>query len=228
MSAKLHRILQGKATRPKKLPTQIKTICTNSLRKLFCLFSACFAGERDGGAPKERRRRRAGKRLSKRVFLESPFLLCPLKVFRTFQVFLRTNLKGAEKKRTLQKHLFGQPFLRTTPSTLLWRTLKGDNFYKLFRDYLRKLCFIWGGVSFWAIFARKGFRWRVRVTKHGTSHSPRNLSLQNPFLSYFCICLEKQCSWFFRGFFVASLWPSLLANFTRTLASEKGKRYINF
>ena len=31
-------------------------------------------------APKELRRRRAQKRLSKRVFLESPFLLCPLKV----------------------------------------------------------------------------------------------------------------------------------------------------
>ena len=31
-------------------------------------------------APKERRRRRAEKRFSKRVFLESPFLLCPLKV----------------------------------------------------------------------------------------------------------------------------------------------------
>ena len=76
-----------------------------------------------GGAPKERRRRRAEKRLSKRVSLESPFLLCPLKVFRTFQVFLRENLKGAEKKRTLQEHPFGQPFLRTTPSPLLWRTL---------------------------------------------------------------------------------------------------------
>ena len=33
------------------------------------------------------------------------------------------NLKGAEKKRTLQKHPFGQPFLCTTPSPLLWRTL---------------------------------------------------------------------------------------------------------
>ena len=31
-------------------------------------------------APKERRRRRAEKRSSKRVFLESPFLLCPLRV----------------------------------------------------------------------------------------------------------------------------------------------------
>ena len=61
--------------------------------------------------------------MSKRVFLESPFLLCSLKVFRTFQVFLRANLKGAEKKRTLQKHPFGQPFLRTTPSPLLWRAL---------------------------------------------------------------------------------------------------------
>ena len=66
-----------------------------------------------GGAPKERRRRRAEKRLSKRAFLESPFLLCTLKVFR----------KEAERKRTLQKHPFGQPFLRTTPSLLLWCTL---------------------------------------------------------------------------------------------------------
>ena len=36
---------------------------------------------------KERRRGRAEKRLSKKVFLESPFLLCSLKVFRTFQMF---------------------------------------------------------------------------------------------------------------------------------------------
>ena len=34
------------------------------------------------------------------------------------------NLKGAEKRRTLQKHPFGQPFLRTTPSLLPWRALK--------------------------------------------------------------------------------------------------------
>ena len=31
------------------------------------------------------------------------------------------NLKEAEKKRTLQKHPFGRPFLRTAPSPLLWR-----------------------------------------------------------------------------------------------------------
>ena len=30
---------------PKKPPTQIKIVCTNSLRKLFCLFSACFTGK---------------------------------------------------------------------------------------------------------------------------------------------------------------------------------------
>ena len=41
----------------------------------------------NGGAPKELRRGRAEKRLSKKVFLESPFLLRSLKVFRTFQVF---------------------------------------------------------------------------------------------------------------------------------------------
>ena len=31
---------------PKKPPTQIKTVCTNSLHKLFCLFSAYFKGKR--------------------------------------------------------------------------------------------------------------------------------------------------------------------------------------
>ena len=58
--------------------------------------------------------------------LESPFLLCSLKAFRDLSCVLRANLKGAEKKRTLQKHPFGQPFLRTTPSPLLWRALKKE------------------------------------------------------------------------------------------------------
>ena len=66
-------------------------------------------------------RGRAEKRLSKRVFLESPFLLCPLKVFLLKHLKGPENLKGAEKKRTLQKHPFGQPFLRTTPSAPLAR-----------------------------------------------------------------------------------------------------------
>ena len=55
----------------------------DSLLGTFFFFNAFFFQ----GAPKEPRRGRAEKRLSKRVFLESPFLLCSLKVFRTFQVF---------------------------------------------------------------------------------------------------------------------------------------------
>ena len=50
----------------------------------------------------KRRRHRAEKRLSKRVLLESPFLLCPLR----FALKTPENLKGAEQKRTLQKHPF--------------------------------------------------------------------------------------------------------------------------
>ena len=46
---------------------------------------------------------------------ESLFLLCPL----GFSGVLRANPKGAEKKRTLQKHPLGQVFLRATPSPLL-------------------------------------------------------------------------------------------------------------
>ena len=34
------------------------------------------------------------------------------------------TLRGQRRKRTLQKHPFGQAFLRTTPSPLLWRNLK--------------------------------------------------------------------------------------------------------
>ena len=49
--------------------------------------------------------------LSKRVFLKSPFLLCSPKVFRCF------------KSKPCQEP-FGQPFLRTTPSLLLWRALR--------------------------------------------------------------------------------------------------------
>ena len=48
---------------------------------------------------------------------------------------LRANLKGAEKKRTLQKHPFGQPFLRTTPSPLLWRALKSLRAQRLKTKY---------------------------------------------------------------------------------------------
>ena len=55
-----------------------------------------------GGAPKEQRRRRAEKRLSKRVFRRVRFFSSHLR----FSGVFRANLTGAEKKRTLQKHPF--------------------------------------------------------------------------------------------------------------------------
>ena len=55
-----------------------------------------------GSAPKERRRRRAEKRLSKRVFLESPFLLCTLKVFSV----LRATLGGGREETDSPKTPF--------------------------------------------------------------------------------------------------------------------------
>ena len=72
-------------------------------------------------APKERRRRRAEKRLSKRVFWRVRFF---------FSAPLRFALEVL-KKRTLQKHPFGQPFLRTTPSPLLWRAPKMLNILEM-------------------------------------------------------------------------------------------------
>ena len=57
------------------------SVCLEALCNIFC------SGKVYQGAPKEWRSGRAEKRLSKRVFLESPFLLCSLKVCRTFQVF---------------------------------------------------------------------------------------------------------------------------------------------
>ena len=71
-----------------------------------------------GGAPKERRRRRAEKRLtmSKRVILKSPSLLCPLKVFRTFQLFQKQTLRGQRRnglsKITLLDNRFSARRLR--------------------------------------------------------------------------------------------------------------------
>ena len=46
------------------------------------------------------------------------FFSAPLR----FSGVLRANFTGEEKQRTLQKRPFGRPFLRTTPSPLLWRT----------------------------------------------------------------------------------------------------------
>ena len=61
--------------------------------------------------------------VQKGVFGESVSSLLP-QGFQDLSGVLRANLKGAEKKRTLQKPPFGQPFLRTTPSPLLWRAPK--------------------------------------------------------------------------------------------------------
>ena len=58
----------------------------------------------------------------KECFWRVRFFSAPLRFSGPSSV-LRENLKGAEKKRTLQKHPFGQPLLRTTPSPLLWRAL---------------------------------------------------------------------------------------------------------
>ena len=55
----------------------------------------------------------------KGCFGESRFFSSHLR----FPGVLSANLKGAEKKRTLQKHPFGRPFPCTTPSPLLCRAL---------------------------------------------------------------------------------------------------------
>ena len=66
-----------------------------------------------------------GETVVQKGVLESLSLLCPL----GFSGVLRANLKGAEKKLTLQKHPFGKPFLRTTPFPLLWRPHLGWKSY---------------------------------------------------------------------------------------------------
>ena len=58
------------------------------------------ADSRYGGATKERRRRRAEKRLPKRVFWESPFLLCSLKAFRCF----KSKPKWGQKRNGLSNN----------------------------------------------------------------------------------------------------------------------------
>ena len=64
--------------------------------------------------------------VQKDVFGESVSSLPP-SGFQDISGALRASLQGAEKKRTLQKHPFGQPFLRTTPTPLLWRSLKKNS-----------------------------------------------------------------------------------------------------
>ena len=59
-----------------------------------------------------------GNGCPKGCFWRVRFFSVPLEVALTTP----TNLKGTEKKRTLEKHPFGQPFPRTTPSLHLQRT----------------------------------------------------------------------------------------------------------
>ena len=80
-----------------------------------------------GRAPKERRRGRAEKRLSKGVFLESPFLLCSLKVFRTFQFFKERTSRGQRRnglsKNTLLDNRFSaRPLRRSFGAPWVWET----------------------------------------------------------------------------------------------------------
>ena len=62
--------------------------------------------------------RRSGR--PKGCFWRVCFLSAPLR----FALKALRKLNGAEKKRTLLKHPFGRPFLRTTPSPLPWRAPK--------------------------------------------------------------------------------------------------------
>ena len=76
-----------------------------------------------GGRAKRAAKASCGETVvQKGVFGESVSSLPP-EGFQDISGDLEANLKGPEKKRTLQKHPFGQPLLRTTPSPLLWRTL---------------------------------------------------------------------------------------------------------
>ena len=94
-------------TNPLCPPTPFRDLRKNAI--LRCPGLRCSGY---GTPPKMGVRQRSGEGvvrrdgLSKRVFLESPFLLCPLRVC---SCVLRANPKGAEEKRTLQNHPFGKP-----------------------------------------------------------------------------------------------------------------------
>ena len=75
--------------------------------------------------------------VQKGVFGESVSSLLP-EGFQDLSGVLRENRKGAEKKRTLQKNAFGQPFLSTTPSPLLWRALKNRGLVSENRNRIRR------------------------------------------------------------------------------------------
>ena len=89
---------------------------------MFPLMNAKIMGVR----PKERRRHRAEKRSSKRVFLE---FSAPLR----FATKTSENLKGAEKKWTLQNALFRR---RTNVQQLTCNIDLSRSFYYLFFSFV--------------------------------------------------------------------------------------------
>ena len=59
-----------------------------------------------------------------------------------FSGVLRANLEGAEKKRTLQKHLFGQLFQRTKTAPKSGNTQKTLRSHEFFRKVRANLCLL--------------------------------------------------------------------------------------
>ena len=138
--------------RRKKPPTQTKTINANCLRKLFCLFSACFTG---GGqfvqtvsvaSPAEPR----GE--------ESLFIVQIVGGEKLLEKCRRENFKRRERGkqfyRTRSGSFFGSFFAFFKPSFVSMQTFFGGNFIlqtcrpnKLFRNCLRKPVFICVGSS---------------------------------------------------------------------------------
>ena len=124
------------------------------------------------GAPKERRRRRAEKRLSKRVFLESPFLLCSPKVFLK-HLKGPENFKGAEETdspkapfwTTVSPH---DPFAAPLARPQIWHL--SDNCVIPYEtrqnacdtplcDTISKgYCATWGGILHWVAKIRESLR----------------------------------------------------------------------
>ena len=106
----------------------------------------------------------------KGCFWRVRFFSAPLR----FSDVLRATLKGAEKKWTLQKHPFGQPFLRTTPSPLLWCTLK-DPFLTTNREKwgrITGLCF--AGLVFFTFHRphRRANRIHIRIAAKSRDTMP--------------------------------------------------------
>ena len=104
--------------------------CWKSVLSLMATFTpfACCLRRVFGGAPKGVEKALCGET----VFWRVHFFSAPLR----FALKTPENPKGPEKKRTLQKHPFGQPFLRTTPSPLLWRGVRYDFLLAFIRGFL--------------------------------------------------------------------------------------------